>query len=128
MKDLSSVQTLIKEFYPYAKERLGFKKPIRLFLRQDIENSEDPLGKTAYYDPGKMSITLYVTQRHPKDILRSFSHELVHHNQNCNGQFNDMKGEMGEGYAQTNEHLREMEGEAYLEGNLCFRDWEDGRS
>ena len=33
---------------------------------------------------------------------------------------------MGEGYAQKNEHLREMEKEAYLEGNLALRDWEDG--
>jgi len=128
MKDLSTVQTLIKEFYPYAKERLGFKKPVRLFLRQDPENSENPMGKTAYYDPSQMSITVYVSGRHPKDILRSVSHELVHHKQNCNGKFDHVKGEMGEGYAQANSVLREMEGEAYLEGNLCFRDWEDGRS
>jgi len=33
--------------------------------------------------------------------------------------------EMGEGYAQSNEHLREMEKEAYLEGNMTLRDWED---
>ena len=33
---------------------------------------------------------------------------------------------LGEGYAQENEFLREMEKEAYLEGNMCFRDWEDG--
>ena len=32
---------------------------------------------------------------------------------------------MGEGYAQTDEHLREMEREAYEVGNMCFRDWED---
>jgi hypothetical protein len=32
---------------------------------------------------------------------------------------------MGEGYAQNDEHLREMERQAYEEGNLCFRDWED---
>jgi hypothetical protein len=56
--------------------------------------------------------------------MRSLSHELVHHTQNCNGQFDDV-GEMGEGYAQNDEHLREMEREAYEQGNLCFRDWED---
>ncbi len=37
-----------------------------------------------------------------------------------------LMGEAGPGYAQSNEHLREMEREAYEEGNLCFRDWEDG--
>jgi len=52
------------------------------------------------------------------------SHELVHHTQNCNGQFENT-GEMGEGYAQNDKHLREMERQAYEQGNLVFRDWED---
>jgi len=127
MADLSLVKNLIKEFYPFAKKRLGFKKPVRLFLKQDLCNGDDPLGKTAFYDPGQSSITVYVTGRHPKDIMRSFSHELVHHKQNCEGCFDNLAGDMGEGYAQTNEHLREMEREAYLDGNLTFRDWEDAR-
>ena len=29
------------------------------------------------------------------------------------------------GYAQKDPHLRKMESEAYLKGNMCFRDWED---
>ena len=29
------------------------------------------------------------------------------------------------GYAQNDSHLRQLEQEAYLEGNMCFRDWED---
>jgi hypothetical protein len=56
--------------------------------------------------------------------MRSLSHELIHHKQNCDGQF-DGASEMGEGYAQKDEHLREMEREAYEQGNLVFRDWED---
>ena len=44
--------------------------------------------------------------RHPKDILRSLGHELVHHKQNCDGQF-DNAGETVEGYEQTNPHLRQ---------------------
>ncbi len=110
---------------PYAQEQMGFKRPPKLFLRQDSENAQNPLGKTAFYDPQAESVTLYVTDRHPKDIMRSLSHELVHHTQNCNGKF-DHEGEMGEGYAQNNPYLRGMEREAYEKGNLCFRDWEDG--
>ena len=121
---LDVLQPLIKQFMPFAQERMGFDRPPRLFLRNDTSNASNPLGKTAYYDPGKKSITLYVTGRHPKDIMRSLSHELVHHSQNCRGEF-DNAGEMGEGYAQNDEHLREMEREAYETGNLCFRDWED---
>ena len=122
MKDI--LQPLVKQFIPFAQERMGFDKPPRLFLRNDPKNAQNPLGKTAYYDPEQMSVTLYIDGRHPKDIMRSLSHELVHHTQNCNGQF-DHVGEMGEGYAQNDEHLREMERQAYEEGNLCFRDWED---
>jgi len=126
MKDLSSTKSLIQQFYPFAKERFGFKKPVRLFLKKDKCNAGDPVGKTAHYDPTNMTITIYVTGRHPKDILRSFSHELVHHKQNCCGGFDDVSpGDMGEGYAQTNEHLRKLEEEAYLEGNMCVRDFTD---
>jgi hypothetical protein len=121
---INTLTPLIKQFLPFAQERMGFEKPPRLFLRSDAENAKNPLGKTAHYDPSAKSVTLYVVNRHPKDIMRSLSHELVHHTQNCNGQF-DNAGEMGEGYAQNNEHLREMERQAYEVGNLCFRDWED---
>ena len=33
---------------------------------------------------------------------------------------------MNRNYAQECPHMRKMEQEAYLEGNMCFRDWEDG--
>ena len=122
MKDI--LHPLVKQFMPFAQERMGFDKPPRLFLRNDPENAQNPLGKTAYYDPAQKSVTLYINGRHPKDVMRSLSHELVHHTQNCNGQF-EGASEMGEGYAQNDEHLREMEREAYEQGNLCFRDWED---
>ena len=109
---------------PYAQERMGFDKPPRLFLKNDNKNAKNPLGKTAFYDPNNSSVTIYTTNRHPKDVMRSLSHELVHHTQNCRGDFDNV-GEMGEGYAQNDEHLREMEREAYELGNMCFRDWED---
>ena len=122
MKD--TLQPLVDQFMPYARKRMGFNKMPRVFLRDDPQNAQNPLGKTAYYDPTKMSVTLYINGRHPKDVMRSLSHELIHHTQNCNGQF-DNAGELGEGYAQNDEHLREMEREAYEQGNLVFRDWED---
>ena len=110
---------------PFAQKQIGFKKPPKLFLKQDAENAENPLGKTAHYDPQEQSVTLYISGRHPKDILRSLGHELVHHKQNCDGQFHDA-GEMGEGYAQNNPHLRAMEFEANSLGSMCLRDFEDG--
>jgi len=120
------LKSLIRQFVPFAQERIGFAEPPRLFLRQDTENANNPLGKTAYYDPDQKSITVYISGRHPKDVLRSLGHELVHHKQNCDGKFDNMgDGDMGEGYAQTNPQLRAMEFEANSRGSMALRDFED---
>tara|TARA_A100001515_G_scaffold25197_1_gene19332 strand:- start:79 stop:921 length:843 start_codon:yes stop_codon:yes gene_type:complete len=123
-RDMSVVEELVEKFYPYAQESLRFDKPVDIFFESDIKNSHDPLGRTAFYEPDKMSITIFVDDRHPKDIMRSLSHELTHHAQNCAGHF-DNSGPTEEGYAQKDPHLREMEKDAYLRGNLVFRDWEN---
>ena len=109
---------------PFAQKHIGFEDPPKLFLKQDQENASNPLGKTAFYDPAAKSITLYITARHPKDILRSLGHELVHHKQNCCGEFEDA-GDMGAGYAQNNPFLRTKEEEANRDGSMCLRDFED---
>jgi len=50
----------------------------------------------------------------------------VYRTQNCRGDLNsDIAGETELGYAQNNPHMRKMESEAYEQGNLCMRDWED---
>ena len=112
------------EIFKKAKEKFDIQNTPKLTLKQDEENAQGIFGKTAYYDPSDMSIVLYITNRHPKDICRSFAHELVHHHQNERGDL-----EMGDAssptYAQDDKHMRKMEMEAYLKGNLLFRDWED---
>lgn len=87
----------------------------------DEENGEDFFGKTAYYDPNAREIVLYTAGRHPKDICRSFTHEMIHHMQNLEGRLG------GINTTNTNEddHLLEIEKEAYLKGNITFRNWED---
>ena len=109
----------------FAQKRFGFKKPPSLVFNEDQNNANKVLGKTGYYDPNTMEIHVFVTGRHPKDILRSIAHELVHHTQHDKGELNH-GGYSGQGYAQKNPHLRDMERQAYEMGNLCFRDWEDG--
>ena len=116
----------LESFLPFAQKKMGFNRPPTIFFDSDQKNAENVLGKTGYYDPESDQIVVYVDKRHPKDILRSLSHELVHHAQNCRGDLNpDIAGETGLGYAQTNPHMRGMESEAFKNGNLCFRDWED---
>ena len=125
--DMSHMGPYLKSFLPYAQKRMGFNRPPSIFFDSDPENAENVLGKTGYYNPETDEIVIFVDKRHPKDILRSLSHELVHHSQNCRGDLNpEIAGETTPGYAQTNAHMRDMESEAYKYGNgLYFRDWED---
>ena len=122
MENKQNIKDLVQKFYPYAKNALGFEHPVRVIMRHDAENAEQSLGKTAYYDPENKLIVLYVTNRHPKDVLRSFSHELVHHAQNCRGDLDDMTTQ---GHYAKDGKGREIEEEAYLQGNLNLRDYED---
>jgi hypothetical protein len=124
-QDLSELENTITDFFPYAQKRLNFDKPVSLNLVSDEDNSKNVFGKTAYYQPDSHEITIFVDRRHPKDMLRSFSHELVHHAQNCRGDF-DHNMTTEEGYAQNDSHMRKCEGEAYLLGNgFLVRDYED---
>ena len=90
-------------------------------IKDDKENASNLLGKTAYYNPSDKSITLFTMNRHPKDVLRSFSHEMVHHMQNLEGRLNNINT------TNTNEDgdLPEIEKEAYEKGNMMLRNWED---
>jgi len=125
----------VDKFFPYSREQLGFDQPVTIVFQSDEENASKMLGKTAHYDPESSEVMLYVDNRHPKDVMRSLSHELVHHAQNCRG---DLQGgcdkpgwnqacvqDTGPGYAQRDPHMRKMEREAYTKGNLIFRDFED---
>ena len=112
------------ELYKTAKDKFNIQKAPKVFLRQNEENAEKIFGRTAYYDPEESTIVVFITNRHPKDILRSYCHELIHHIQNERGDL--MKGDASSPtYAQDDEHMRKMEKEAYLEGNLLLRDFED---
>jgi len=96
--------------------------PDLIFIEDDTKNAEDLLGKTAYYNPEDKSITLYTLNRHPKDILRSYAHEMIHHKQNLEGKLTNI-----EGYnINEDDYLKELEREAYEYGNgMYFRGWEN---
>ena len=110
--------------YQDAVKKFNIRTTPKLFLRQDKENGAMTLGRTAFYDPSELKIVLYITGRHPKDILRSFAHELIHHVQNERGDLR-LGDSSDPQYAQKDDHLRKMEMEAYLKGNMLMRDFED---
>jgi phosphopantetheine adenylyltransferase len=91
------------------------------FIEDDTDNANELLGKTAYYDPNTQTIVLYTYNRHPKDILRSYAHEMIHHMQNLEGRINNIKGDN----INEDEYLAELELEAYSKGNMLFRSWEN---
>jgi|TARA_B110000879_G_scaffold101287_1_gene137169 hypothetical protein len=91
-------------------------------IRYDEDNAKDFFGRTAHYDPNKKEVVVYATGRHPKDICRSFTHEMIHHIQNIEGRL----GNIQTSNTNEDEALLELEKEAYLLGNITFRNWEDG--
>lgn len=93
------------------------------FIINNKQQSTHILGPTANYNPSNKTITIYTFGRHPKDILRSFAHEVIHHVQNCEGRLTG--GSTHEGYALDDPYMTEIEREAYEQGNMCLREFED---
>jgi hypothetical protein len=92
------------------------------FINGDSENAREFLGKTAYYDPNNFTIILYTEGRHPKDIVRSFSHEMIHHIQNLE----DRLGDVSTTNTMEDDNIDKLEQEANLIGTTTFRNWTDG--
>ena len=95
--------------------------PKVIFKHSDVENASQFLGKTAYYSPSDMTVVLYTEGRHPKDIVRSFAHEMIHHIQNLEDRLHDISTTN----TMEDDHLNDIEREAYTRGNMVFRNWTD---
>ena len=91
-------------------------------IQKDEANASNFFGRTAYYDPNAKKIVLYTLGRHDKDIVRSYSHEMIHHMQNIKGTLHNIQTQD----TNADSDLLELEKEAYLLGNITFRNWEDG--
>lgn len=94
--------------YPFPDIELNWEEQDGLFI------------KTGYYLPGEKKVVLFCKDRHPKDILRSYAHEMIHHMQNLNG---DDLNFSSEDDVKDNDKLEKLESEAYLKGNIYFRKW-----
>ena len=95
--------------------------PKLIFKHGDVNNAQEFLGKTAYYDPSKQHIVLYTEGRHPKDIVRSYAHEMIHHIQNLEDRLGNISGTN----TMEDDHLNKLEQEANLMGTMTFRNWTD---
>lgn len=93
---------------PFPKVKLNWDEQDGLFI------------KTGYYEPESKTIVIFCADRHPKDILRTFAHEMIHHSQNLNGV--DLNFTTNDD-VKDNKRLEKIEAEAYLKGNVYFRKW-----
>ena len=91
------------------------------FIDGDSDNARDFLGKTAYYNPENQTITLFTEGRHPKDIVRSFAHEMIHHIQNLENRL----GDVSTTNTMEDDNIDKLEQEANLKGTMTFRNWTD---
>jgi len=89
------------------------------FIHTDFNNADDFFGKTAYYNPNNNEVVLYTLGRHPKDILRSYAHELIHVHQNHENRLENINTDN----VNEDDYLEQIEREAYEEGNIAFRSW-----
>ena len=92
-------------------------------INNDLENAENFFGKTAYYNPNDCSITLYTLNRHPIDCLKSYSHEIYHHHQNMNGEFEGV--DFNTTNVNEDEKLKKIEEDTYLNSQILYRSWAD---
>jgi hypothetical protein len=120
----NSFKDLAYQLYKHMSDKYEvLKNQQPRFIINTKQQSNHILGPTANYNPQNKTITVYSFGRHPKDMLRSFAHEVIHHVQNCEGRLTG--GATYEGYALDDPKMTEIEREAYEQGNMCFREFED---
>lgn len=113
-------QKYIKSLLDFISERINIKPYPKIILSNKKQDKGVNI-KTGYYDPLDRTIKIFIKDRHCKDCLRSFCHEIVHHHQNLE---NRLKSDDYNGDQITeDDKLMLLEGEAYLKGNLLFRSW-----
>lgn len=127
MSNDKQIMKQIDGLYEFMASELKIKEKPQIEFKHDEENAKDFYGKTAYYDPQAKKICLYTAGRHPKDVVRSFAHELIHHMQNETNPLGDkdLHATSEVGYAQKNPKLNKMEEEAFTKGNMLFRKYTD---
>ena len=114
------------DYRKYIKSFINFLRSQHLKIDPlpeiELKNDEQDglFIKTGYYDPDAMKVVAYVNDRHPKDVMRTISHEFVHHMQNLQDPEKDW-GSNGD--LEQDRRLRGIEGEAFLLGNIIFREW-----
>lgn len=116
------------DYKPYLKSLAKFMadhgytvRPFPKFILDNSDQGSDVFVKTGYFDPNSNGIRLFTFGRHPKDVLRTAAHELIHWKQQKTGEI-EKSGYSSENITED-KNLVHLEAEAYLKGNMAFRSW-----
>lgn len=113
----------IKDLVPWLGEHgLNIKPYPTIKLSNKAQNGV--FISTGNYNPETKTITLYVNGRHIKDVLRTLAHECVHHCQNLDGRLVGYEGTR----TSEDDTLTRLEEEAYMRGNILFRNWTEEKT
>lgn len=111
----------IKSLAEFINKTYKVKPYPKIKISNKNQEEEKVFVKTAWYDPQEKLVMLYARNRWPKDVLRSFCHEMIHHYQNLEGR---LANDAYSGQEIINDNrLMKLEEEAYLKGNIMFRSW-----
>ena len=119
LRNKNSYPLYIKSFINFLREQHMKIDPLPK-IKLDNSEQEGLFIKTGYYDPGEMRVVAFTFGRALKDIMRTIAHEFVHHMQNLQ---NPNKDWGSNGDLEEDSKLRSIEGEAFLLGNILFREW-----
>lgn len=109
----------IIELTYFLKVKLDLDNLPKIKLNNDKEVTNSILCPTAWYDFVNNEIVIFTFNRHPKDILRSHAHEMIHYKQNEQGRL----GNVTTTDITKDSDLIKLEEEAYLLGNMLFREF-----
>ena len=111
----------IRSLAEFMSKRIKLRPFPKIKISNRNQGDDEVFIKTGWYDPSERLVMLFSRGRHPKDVLRSFAHEMIHHYQN-------LEGRLAEGSYEgqdiiNDDRLMNLEKEAYLKGNILFRSW-----
>lgn len=110
----------IEEIVKFLRTKMDIDPLPKIRLDQTPNPEDELFIKTGYYEPVSNELVLFIDNRHIKDILRTFCHEMVHRNQNLA----DPEGFQNSASSlplDEDRNLKHIESEAFLYGNLLFR-------
>jgi len=115
--------THAQNYYDFAKKLMGLTSdPVVMFDFDEQEEKNALKQHTGLFNPDNNSIVIFCKNRHAKDVLRSFAHELIHFKQNLDGVISpEVKQRLLSGADIDDPLVQSVEGAAYRNGSFMLR-------